>query len=58
MKAFKKWWEKNMVMDTLQGYEDCKEGWKESLKWANKLFLDGMHPQDVIFAIQEELEKE
>ncbi len=32
--------------------------WIAALEHYNKLFLDGMHPADVIFAMQKELEEE
>lgn len=33
-----------------------RQGWKAALEHFNKLFNDGTHPQDVIFAMQKELE--
>lgn len=66
MKAFKKWYKKNssdfkkyphsIVTNCIKEHE--KDGWKAALKHFNKLFNEGMHPQDVIFAMQKELEDE
>lgn len=39
-------------------WSERRKGWKAALEHFNKLFLESMHPQDVIFAMQEELEGE
>ena len=39
-------------------YQGAEEGWKAALEHFNGLFLDSMHPQDVVFAMQRELEDE
>lgn len=64
MKEFDKWWKNKDVEDIylkdeieFQDVENIAiDSWRAGLGWANKLFLDGMHPQDVIFSIQKELE--
>ena len=69
MKEFKKYWFNIRVLvdggNYLCGgchYEDpedaARDAWRAALEHYNKLFLDGMHPQDVIFEMQKELENE
>ena len=57
MKKFEKWRKQQEVEGEEVGFDYANGvGWRAALEMANKLFLDGMHPQDVIFAIQKELE--
>ena len=39
-------------------WTDRKEGWAAALKHFNKMYLDGVHPYDVIIEMQKELENE
>lgn len=56
MKEFEKWlWHTKHANFTWE--EDARDAWREVLKHFNKLFLKGMHPQDVMFAMQKELEE-
>jgi len=62
MKEFEKWYENigiNMLDNCLHQLPKglAEETWRAGLEMANKLFLDGMHPQDVMFFIQKELEQ-
>jgi len=59
MKEFEKWADKEDEDPRSYGSEEYarKCGWRAALEMANKLFLDGMHPQDVMFFIQKELEQ-
>jgi len=58
MKAFIAHWDKEIkpYIHNPADKELAEYWWRAALEMANKLFLDGMHPQDVIFAIQKELE--
>lgn len=61
MKNFEKWWKRGMYDVNKVPYADdkmfAKIMWEAALKWANELYLDSMHPLDVIFEIQKELEE-
>jgi len=59
MKEFEKHWDKEIrpYIHNPSDRELAKYWWREALEMANKLFLDGMHPQDVMFFIQKELEQ-
>ena len=62
MKEFEKWRSKER-QHLLDIGVDClrsnpRDAWRTVLEHFNKLFLEGMHPQDVIFAMQKELEQD
>lgn len=64
MKEFEKQWENTACTPEAgncdQLCSECKliaaHWYRAALEWANKLFLNDMHPSDVIFTIQKELE--
>lgn len=55
MKEFEKWLEGKAGIGWYTGAE---EGWRAALEHFNSLFNKGVHPQDVIFAMQKELDEE
>ena len=66
MQAFDKWrrqfksYKGQILNDNRDGWVTAPTEemiWRAALEHFNKLFLDGTHPQDVIFAMQKELEK-
>lgn len=64
MKAFEKWFENRGFNSDEVSHSDhvCnygrRQGWEAALEHFNKMFLDGVHPSDVISAMQMELEDE
>ena len=58
MKEFDKWlMETRPRCEVPSWFGGAKAGWEAALKHFNGLFNDSMHPQDVIFAMQKELEE-